>query len=155
MDISTELSNYLAEKSRLVEAATREFRSGTSAAEIARALAPAFSRDMVTSYLSAVARADSACTALTETGLNAVASVHMSGIDAPRESTIVVGADPAEVDDPDRLPHRVREALAPFHLTLALPRGEGPDEGESVDAAVDRLLLEGEPVPIVRAIPRR
>ncbi|WP_137725852.1 hypothetical protein [Prescottella subtropica] len=155
MDIRTELDNYLAEKRLLVEAAVREFRAGASAAEIARALAPAFSRDIVTSYLAAIARADSARTALAETSLNVVAAVHVSGIDAPREATVSIGADPAEIDDIEALPHRIRAALAPFHLALALPRDKDPGAGETPDEAVDRLMLEGEPVLIVRAVPRR
>ncbi|CAM5245062.1 hypothetical protein SCYAM73S_06924 [Streptomyces cyaneofuscatus] len=49
MDIKTELDNFLGKKRALVDAITREFRSGTPAKAIARTVSPAFSRDQATS----------------------------------------------------------------------------------------------------------
>lgn len=96
MDIRTELDNFLGEKRALVDAIAREFRAGTPAKEIARTVAPAFSRDQVTQYLSAVALADKARKALDEAGLAFAADVLVSGIDTPREARLIPAADPEE-----------------------------------------------------------
>ncbi|MFJ8663508.1 hypothetical protein [Streptomyces sp. NPDC093795] len=83
-------------------------------------VAPAFSRDQVTQYLSAVALADKARKALAETGLTFAADVSVSGIDAPREARLIPAADPAETPDYPSLHTRIRDALRDFHITLGL-----------------------------------
>lgn len=156
MDIEAELRNFLGERQLLVEAIKREFRSGTSAMEIARAVAPAFGRDQVKQFLANVAIADSARKALAEAGLSAVVDAVVSGIDAPRQAVLAATADPAEVEEFETLPQRVREALRDFHLTLDLPLGEEyeiPEDGE-LGRFVDRLLLDGESVRLVKIKPR-
>ncbi|MFF2618531.1 hypothetical protein [Kitasatospora sp. NPDC058046] len=150
MDIRTELGNFLGEKRALVDAITREFRAGTPAKAIARAVSPAFSRDQVTQYLAAVALHDTARTALKEAGL-ALVGVRVTGIDAPREALLDIAAEPAETPDYEDLPSRIRSALRDFHITLDLPAGE---HDETTDDLIDSLLLEGEPVRLVKLKPR-
>ncbi|WP_157756086.1 hypothetical protein [Nocardiopsis dassonvillei] len=66
--------------------------------------------------------------------------MHLTGIDAPRQALLAPAADPAETPGVSGLPGRVREALRDHHLTL-------PDtSGEHASAAVDAILLDGEPV---------
>ncbi|MFE7115958.1 hypothetical protein ACFU99_11125 [Streptomyces sp. NPDC057654] len=150
MDIRTELNNFLGEKRALVDAITREFRAGTPAKTIARAVSPAFSRDQVTQYLAAVALYDTARKALTEAELELV-DVRVTGIDAPREALLYVAADPAGTPDYTELPSRIRAALKDFHITLDLPQGE---HDEITDGLIDRFLLEGEPVRLIKLKPR-
>ncbi|MFF5265008.1 hypothetical protein ACFY4C_39330 [Actinomadura viridis] len=147
-DLRTELANYLGEKRLLVEAITREFRAGVSANAIARQVSAAFGRDQVKQYLAAVALRDSAANALAEAGLDSVASAAVTGIDAPREAHLTVYADPSEIDDVTSLPTRIRDALRPFHITLAHAASNDPD------TELDTLLLDGEPVRLVRLKPR-
>ncbi|MFZ2529761.1 MAG: hypothetical protein WAX14_19235 [Rhodococcus sp. (in: high G+C Gram-positive bacteria)] len=154
MDIAIELENFHAAKIELVRLMTDEFRRGTSAAEVARALSSAFSRDVVTQYLGTVDRFDRATTALAENDLDGIAGAWYTGIAAPRETRLALSIGPEEVADHEGVPDRIRNALAPFHLTLA-PTSEGPAAaGESTGDAVDRLLLDGDAVQIVRATPR-
>ncbi|CAM5244829.1 hypothetical protein ACFW6N_06775 [Streptomyces cyaneofuscatus] len=150
MDIKTELDNFLGKKRALVDAITREFRSGTPAKAIARTVSPAFSRDQVTQYLAAVALHDSARTALKEAGIELV-EVRVTGIDAPREALLTVAADPAEMPDHEDLPSRIRSALRDFHITLDLPQGE---HDEITDDLIDSFLLEGDAVRLVKLKPR-
>ncbi|MEU0765139.1 hypothetical protein ABZ351_36410 [Streptomyces microflavus] len=150
MDIRTELDSFLGAKRALVDAITREFRSGTPAKAIARSVFPAFSRDQVTQYLAAVALLDSARTALQEAGLELV-EVRVTGIDAPREALLTVAADPAETPDYEDLPSRIRSALRDFHITLDLPQGE---HDEITDDLVDTFLLDGDTVRLVKLKPR-
>lgn len=150
MDIRIELSNFLGEKRALVDAITREFRRGTPAKTIARSVSPAFSRDQVTQYLAAVALHDSARTALKEAGLELV-DVRVTGIDAPREALLIVAADPTETPNYEDLPSRIRYALRDFHITLDLPQGE---HDEITDDLIDSILLEGDPVRLVKLKPR-
>ncbi|MFW3470146.1 hypothetical protein ACN24M_01435 [Streptomyces microflavus] len=150
MDIRTELDSFLGAKRSLVDAITREFRSGTPAKAIARSVSPAFSRDQVTQYLAAVALHDSARTALQEAGLELV-EVRVTGIDAPREARLTVAADPAETPDYEDLPSRIRSALRDFHITLDLPQGE---HDEITDDLVDTFLLDGDTVRLVKLKPR-
>ncbi|MGW1155993.1 hypothetical protein ACWD45_32520 [Streptomyces rubiginosohelvolus] len=150
MDIRTELDNFLGEKRALVDAITREFRSGTAAKAIARSVSPAFSRDQVTQYLAAVALHDSARTALQEAELELV-EVRVTGIDAPREALLTVVADRAETPDYEDLPSRIRSALRDFHITLDLPQGE---HDEITDDLVDTFLLDGDTVRLVKLKPR-
>ncbi|MFW3464358.1 hypothetical protein [Streptomyces sp. 058-1L] len=150
MDIRTELDSFLGAKRSLVDAITREFRSGTPAKAIARSVSPAFSRDQVTQYLAAVALHDSARTALQEAGLELV-EVRVTGIDAPREALLTVAADPAETPDYEDLPSRIRSALRDFHITLDLPQGE---HDEITADLVDTFLLDGDTVRLVKLKPR-
>src|SRR5206468_8088542 len=108
-------------------------------------VAPAFSRDQVKQFLANVAIADSARKALTEAGLSAAVDAAVSGIDAPRQATLAATAAPAEIEDYDMLPQRVRAALRDFHLTLDLPLGEEYETPEDSDVGrfIDRLLLDG------------
>ncbi|MEU6355964.1 hypothetical protein ABZ896_42750 [Streptomyces sp. NPDC047072] len=151
MDIRTELDNFLGEQRALVDAITREFRSGTPAKAIARSVAPAFSRDQVTQYLAAITLHDTARKALKEAGLELV-DVHVTGIDAPREARLVIAADPAETSDYASLPDRIRAALRDFLITLDLPRTGEHDE--ITDDLIDGFLLDGEPVRLVKLKPR-
>ncbi|GGV50611.1 hypothetical protein [Streptomyces spectabilis] len=155
MDIEVELENYLGEKRALIDAITREFRDGTPAKAIAVRVAGAFSRDQVTQYLSAVALHDSARKALQEADLAHAFDVRVTGIDAPREARIQVAADLAETPDYADLASRARAAFRDFHLTLDvtkdLPRGE---DDRITDAFLDEMLLDGEPVRLVKATPR-
>ncbi|MFI6341006.1 hypothetical protein [Streptomyces sp. NPDC050535] len=151
MDIGTELDNFLGGKRALVDAITREFRSGTPAKAVARSVAAAFSRDQVTEYLAAIAMHDTARKALTEAGLNLI-DVHVTGIDAPREARLTIASDPAETPDQATLPNRIRAALRDFHLTLGLPQVGEHDE--ITDALIDEFLLDGQPVRLVKLKPR-
>ncbi|KNE83301.1 hypothetical protein AB0B04_19040 [Streptomyces xinghaiensis] len=150
MDIRTEVENFLGEKHALVDAITREFRAGTAAKAIARTVAPAFSRDQVTQYLAAIALHDAARKALRESGLE-LAEVSVTGIDAPREAHLRIAADPAETSDYVALPNRIRAALRDSLITLSLPHGE---HDEITDELIDELLLDGEPVRLVKLKPR-
>lgn len=157
MDMQTELSNFLGEKRNLVDAITREFRAGTSAAAIAREVTSAFGRDTVTQYLAAVERCDLAREALQGAALDGFVSAAVTGIEPPRQATICLTVDPAEVADIEGIPAEIRSALAPFHLGLELIAEDdqvvsGTDP-ESVDHAVDRTLLDGDSVQIVRMRP--
>ncbi|MGZ2361486.1 hypothetical protein LRE75_33210 [Streptomyces sp. 372A] len=153
MDIRIELDNFLGEKRALVDAITREFRDGTPAKEIARMVAPAFSRDQVTQYLSAVALADKARKALEEAGLSFAAGVSVSGIDAPREVRLTPAADPAETPDYPSLPTRIRGALRDFQITLDLLQATKHDEDAS-DTEIDEFFLDGQPVRLIKLKPR-
>ncbi|WP_433717001.1 hypothetical protein ACQP2U_42435 (plasmid) [Nocardia sp. CA-084685] len=134
---------------------TREFRSGTAARVIAREVSPAFGRDVVMGYLAGVAIADTARKALAEAGLGAVVGVSLPRFEVvPRDATLAASADPSEVEDYPGLPWRVRAALRDFHITVGLPRGEECDPGEDLDSCVNRLLLEGELVRLVKVKPR-
>ncbi|WP_043735841.1 hypothetical protein [Nocardia asiatica] len=156
MDIDTELKNYLGEKRKLIETMTDAFRHGTPANEIARRVAPAFGRDMVKQYLGNVGMADDARDALTRADLASAVGVSVSGIDAPRQVTLAATADPTEIPDYPSLPERLRTALHPYHLTLDLPLGKDhdhPTDATDLDTTIDQLLLEGEPVRLVRTKP--
>ena len=150
MDIRTELGNFLGEKRALIDAITREFRAGTPAKAIAREVTSAFSRDQVTQYLAAVALHDTARKALREAGLELV-DVSVTGIDAPREARLTLAADPAVTDDYEGFASRIRAALRDFHITLDLPQGE---HDEVTDDLIDRHLLDGEPVRLIKLKPR-
>ncbi|WP_216917405.1 hypothetical protein [Nocardia noduli] len=153
MDLETELTNFLGERRALVDAMVREFGRGASGREIARAVAPAFGRDVVKTFLSAVAIANSARKALTEAEMSGVVDVVLPGIDLPREARLVVASDPSETDDFANLPARVRAALRDFHITIAPPGGaESAPEGGG--AGADDLLLAGEFVRLVKLRPR-
>ncbi|MFF1378700.1 hypothetical protein [Streptomyces sp. NPDC058308] len=155
MDIEVELKNYLGEKRALIDAITREFRNGVPAKTIALSVGRAFSRDQVTQYLSAVALHDSARKALQEADLTHAFDVRVTGMDAPREARVQIAADPAETLDYADLPARIRKAFRDFHLTLDItkdyPRGE---DDRITDALLDEVLLDGEPVRLVKATPR-
>ncbi|MFF0484969.1 hypothetical protein [Streptomyces sp. NPDC004435] len=153
MDIRTELDNFLGEKRALIDAITREFRAGTPAKEIARTVAPAFSRDQVTQYLSAVALADKARKALKEANLAFAADVSVTGIDAPREARLIPAADPQETPDYSSLPARIRGALRDFHITLGLLQTGEHDE-DTADAEIDEYFLDGQPVRLITLKPR-
>ncbi|MFF9150420.1 hypothetical protein ACF1BN_36815 [Streptomyces sp. NPDC014861] len=153
MDIRTELDNFLGEKRALIDAITREFRAGTPAKEIARTVAPAFSRDQVTQYLSAIALADKARKALKEANLAFAADVSVTGIDAPREARLIPAADPQETPDYPSLPARIRDALRDFHITLGLLQTGEHDEDTS-DAEIDEFFLDGQPVRLIKLKPR-
>ncbi|MFD7161107.1 hypothetical protein ACFV9C_41440 [Kribbella sp. NPDC059898] len=150
MDIRIELDNFLGERRLLVDAITREFRAGTPAKAVARAVAPAFSRDQVTQYLAAVALQDSARKALREAGIT-WADVSVTGIDAPREARLRIAANPTENPDFTSLPAQIRAALRDFHIGLDLPQGEHDD---ITDELVDDLLLNDEPARLVKLKPR-
>jgi hypothetical protein len=162
MDIRSALSNFLGEKRALVNAITREFRDGTPAKTIAREVAEAFSRDQVTQYLAAVALADAASKALQEAQLGGVASAWVTGIDPPREAHLAISTDPAEAPDSKGLPgsdyaglpSRIRAALRDFHITLDLPRAGREEHGILTAELIDKLLLDGEPVRLVKLKPR-
>ena len=154
MDISTELANFLGEKRALVDAITREFRRGAPAKAIAREVAAAFSRDQVTQYLAAVALHDAARKALREAGLDAAGSVSVTGIDPPREAHLAIGADPSEVPAYADLPTRIRVALRDFHITLDLPQADRAEHDAVTDELVDKLLLNGERVRLIKLKPR-
>ncbi|MEW1699326.1 MULTISPECIES: hypothetical protein [unclassified Streptomyces] len=153
MDIRIELDNFLHEKQALVDAITREFRAGTPAKEIARMVTPAFSRDQVTQYLSAVALADKARKALEEAGLTFATDVSVSGIDAPREARLIPAADPEMTPDYPSLPARIRNALRDFHITLGLLQ-TGEHNEDTTDAEVDGFFLDGQPVRLIKQKPR-
>ena len=99
MDIAIELENFHAAKIELVRLMTDEFRRGTSAAEVARALSSAFSRDVVTQYLGTIDRFDRATTALAENDLDGIAGAWYTGIAAPRETRLALSIGPEEVAD--------------------------------------------------------
>ncbi|MET9778949.1 hypothetical protein ABZ023_32650 [Streptomyces sp. NPDC006367] len=153
-ELRTELDNFTASRNALIDILTREFRSGTSARALANSVSPAFSRDQVVQYLGAVALHDSARSALKRAGLNAAADTRVTGIDAPREATLNIVVDPAETPDYADLPGRIRAALRDSHLTLALTRDFPTDEDTQItDDFIDEVLLDGEPVRIVKATP--
>jgi hypothetical protein len=154
MDIRTELNNFLGGKRALVDAITREFRDGTPAKALARDVAAAFSRDQVTQYLAAVALHDAARKALREAGLDGAAGVSMTGIDPPREAHLAIGADPSEVPGFADLPTRIRAALRDFHVTLDLPQADRAEHDAVTDEVVDKLLLDGEQVRLIKLKPR-
>ncbi len=154
VDIRTELGNFLGEKRALVDAITREFRAGTPAKAIARQVAAAFSRDQVTQYLATVALQDAARKALREAGLDGAAGVTVTGIDPPREAHLAIGADPSEVPGYADLPARIRAALRDFHITLDLPQADRAEHDPVTDELIDRLLLDGEQVRLVKLRPR-
>ncbi|MFJ6730544.1 hypothetical protein ACIQPQ_37240 [Streptomyces sp. NPDC091281] len=76
----------------------------------------------------------------------------VTGIDAPREARLTIAADPAETPDYATLPSRIRAALRDFHLTLGLTQVGEHDE--ITDGLIDELLLDGEPVRLVKLQPR-
>jgi hypothetical protein len=67
----------------------------------------------------------------------------------------VVGHPNNETPDYADLASRIRTAFREFHLTLDVtkdfPRGE---DDEITDAFLDEVLLDGEPVQLVKATPR-
>ncbi len=154
VDIRTELGNFLSEKRALVDAITREFRVGTPAKAIAREVAAAFSRDQVTQYLAAVALQDAARKALREAGLGGVAGVSVTGIDPPREAHLAIGADPAEVPGYVDLPGRIRAALRDFHITLDLAQADRVEHDVATDEVIDKVLLDGQRVRLIKLKPR-
>ncbi|MEW9515044.1 hypothetical protein [Streptomyces bacillaris] len=147
MDIKAELDNYLGGKRALVDAIALDFRNGTPAKAIARSVAPAFSRDQVTQFLAAITLHDAARKALREAGLDSAVDVRVTGIDAPREARLNIAVDPAETSDYATLGKRIRDSLRDFHITLDLPQGEHED---ITDDLIDELLLDGEPVRLVK-----
>jgi hypothetical protein len=154
VDIRSELGIFLGEKRALVDAITREFRVGTPAKAIAREVVAAFSRDQVTQYLAAVALHDAARKALREAGLDGAVGVSVTGIDPPREAHLAIGADPAEVPGYADLPARIRDALNAFHITLELPQAARAVHNAVTDELIDKLLLNGERVRLVKLKPR-
>ncbi|WP_435108060.1 hypothetical protein [Nocardiopsis synnemataformans] len=146
-NLQPDLDNYLGARRALVDAITRQLRAGAPAMGIWRSVAPAFSRDQVKEYAAALSAHDRARKALTDAGLQPWVGVHLTGIDAPRQTLLALAADPAETPDVAGLPGRVREALRDYHLTLAAT------SGEHEAAAVDTMLLDSEPVRLVRARP--
>lgn len=154
MDIRTELGNFLGEKRALVDAITREFRDGTPAKALAREVAVAFSRDQVTQYLAAVALQDTASKALREAGLDGAVGVTVTGIDPPREAHLAIGADPSEVPGYADLPIQIRAALRQFHITLDLPQADRAEHDAVTDELIDKLLLDGEQVRLIKLRPR-
>ena len=154
VNIGTELGNFLGEKRALVDAITREFRVGTPAKAIAREVAAAFSRDQVTQYLAAVALQDAARKALREAGLDGAVGVSVTGIDPPREAHLAIGADPSEVPGYADLPSRIRAALRDFHITLDLPQADKAEHDVITDELIDKILLDGERVRLVKLKPR-
>ncbi|MFF0105031.1 hypothetical protein [Streptomyces hirsutus] len=64
---------------------------------------------------------------------------------------MTIAGDPAETPDYGSLPNRIRAALRDFHVTLDLPQGEHDD---LTDDLIDRLLLDGEPVRLIKLKPR-
>lgn len=158
MDIRTELhtglDNFIASRNALIDIITREFRNGTSARALANSVTPAFSRDQVVQYLGAIALHDSARSALKRAGLDAAVDTHVTGINAPREANLNIAVDPAETPDYADLPGRIRAALRDSHLTLALTHGFPTKEGPGItDDFIDEVLLDGDPVRIVKAMP--
>ena len=154
VDIRTEIGNFLGEKRALVDAIAREFRAGTPAKAIAREVAAAFSRDQVTQYLAAVALQDAAREALREAGLDGATCVSVTGIDPPREAYLAIGADPSEVPGYADLPARIRAALRDFHITLDLPQADKAEHDVITDELIDKILLDGERVRLVKLKPR-
>lgn len=150
-ELRPELDNYLGAKRTLVEGMARAFRSGDSAMAVWRAVASAFSRDQVKQYLAAVALQDATRKALTEAALDTAVGVWVTGIDAPREARLALAVDPAEFAGYSDLPRRLREVLRDFHITIELPPGEHDRTDMS---SVDQVLLDGEPVRLIRARPR-
>ncbi|MET9777669.1 hypothetical protein ABZ023_26000 [Streptomyces sp. NPDC006367] len=146
MDLDTALNNFLGERELLIRGIAREYRKGTPAQKIAERVQRAFGRDQVLEYLRAIKMQDAARKALAEAGLEWSADVSVFGIDAPREAWIHLAADPAETPDFQHLPGRIRDALAPYHLTLAPPADE---EGD-----VDERLFNTERVRLVKVRPR-
>ncbi|MCL3999047.1 hypothetical protein [Streptomyces lavenduligriseus] len=152
--LRTELDNFIASRNAVINTITREFRGGTSARALANSVTQAFSRDQVVQYLGAVALHDSARSALKRAGLDAVADTRVTGIDAPREARLNIAVDPAETPDYADLPGRIRAALRDSHLTLALTHGFPTEEDTRItDDFIDEVLLDGEPVRIVKAKP--
>ena len=154
VDIRTELGNFLGEKRALVDAITREFRAGTPAKAIAREVAAAFSRDQVTQYLAAVALHDAAEKALREAGLDGAVGISVAGIDPPREARLAIGADPSEVPGHADLPTRIRAALRDFQITLDLPQADRAEHDVVTDELIDKLLLDGDQVRLIKLKPR-
>jgi hypothetical protein len=154
VDIGTELGNFLGEKRALVDAITREFHAGTPAKAIAREVAAAFSRDQVTQYLAAVSLQDTAREALREGGLDGAVGVSVTGIDPPREAHLTIGADPSEISGDADLPTRIRAALRDFHITLDLRQADRAEHDVVTADLIDKLLLGGEPVRLIKLRPR-
>ncbi|MFZ3491625.1 hypothetical protein ACODT5_00030 [Streptomyces sp. 5.8] len=150
-DIRPELDNYLGAKRALVDTMTSAFRSGAPAMTVWRSVAPAFSRDQVKEYLASIALMDAARRAADEAGIAASFDVSVTGIDAPREARLVIAADPAETPGYAGLAGKIRSALRDFHITLDLPQ---VDHDEITDSLIDELMLDGEPVRLVRLKPR-
>ncbi|MEV7156949.1 hypothetical protein AB0N77_20345 [Streptomyces misionensis] len=152
--LRTELDNFIASRNAVIDTMTREFRSGTSARALANSVTQAFSRDQVVQYLGAVALHDSARNALKRADLDAAVDTRVTGIDAPREARLNIAVDPAEAPDYAALPGRIRAALRDSHLTLALTHGFPAGENSRItDDFIDEVLLDGEPVRIVKATP--
>ncbi|WP_329046725.1 hypothetical protein [Streptomyces sp. NBC_01422] len=153
-ELRTELDNFTSSKNALIDAITARFRGGASARMLASSVASAFSRDQVMQYLGAVALHDSAHNALARAGLDTAVETRVAGIDSPREASLSIAVDPVETPDYTALPGRVRAALRDSHLTLALtrnfPTGEDP---RITDDFIDLVLLDGDPVRIIKATP--
>lgn len=149
-DITPELENYLGARRALIDTMTRQFRAGVPAMQVWRRVAQAFSRDQVKQFLAAVALHDTARKALANADLGADVEVSWTGIEAPREARLIIAVDPEEITDLPSLPRRIRAALRDSHITLDLPEGE---HDEITDTLIDKLLLDGDPVRLVRAQP--
>ncbi|MCP9960806.1 hypothetical protein LUX05_04400 [Streptomyces somaliensis] len=123
MDLEVEVNNFLGERKRLIEGIAREYRKGTPAQKIAAWMSArgVFSRDQVLEYLRVIKLYDTARKALAEAGLKDAVDVFASGIDAPREAWIHLAADPDQTPDYHKLPRLIRDALAPYLITLASP----------------------------------
>jgi hypothetical protein len=154
MDISTELGSFLGERRALIDAIARELRAGASANAVAREVAPAFSRDQVKEYAAAIALQDTARKALREAGLDGAADVRATGIDPPREAHLNLAAVPSEPGYAS-LPGRIRAALRDYHITLALPHTDQAECDEITDGLIDKVLLDGERVRLVKLKPRK
>ena len=161
-DLRSARDNLLGEKDNLIGMMATASRHGLSAKEIARLVAPAFGRDQVLQYLAVIALHDAADKALDEAGLTDFVDVSVTGIDAPREARLNLVADPAETQDFATLPGRIRDALLrDFLITLDVTQGyplgenypKGPD-GRITAGLIDEVLLDGEPVRLVRIEPR-
>ncbi|MFI8977187.1 hypothetical protein ACIGO9_30190 [Nocardia asteroides] len=155
MDIQTEVGNYLRERARLVDAIRREGLAGTPAVEIARGVpTAAFSRDQVKEFIACVLLADTAAKAFAQAGLAGVLTARESGIDAPRHVTATLTVDPQQLRDRPEVARQARDALRDYLLTLELPLGQpDPGPGEREDL-IDRLLLDGAAVRLVKLKPR-
>ncbi|WP_410659583.1 hypothetical protein [Amycolatopsis sp. lyj-112] len=151
VNTAAELDNFLGAKRALVEAMVRDFEAGVPATNIALAASGAFGRDQVKQFLNAIALHNSARKALEEAGLAPVVDTSVTGIDAPREARLFLSANPAETPSYATLPQRIRDVLRDFLITLDLPKGEHDEVTEDL---INSLLLDGEPIRLIKLEPR-
>jgi len=139
------LANYINARRTLLDAMLTDFRSGTSANDIARTASAAWSRPITLDYLNAWDRAARARDALAAAGLGDFVDVRTTGDTAgPRQALLQVACDPSDME-PDAwraLPDRIAVALVGARIGWTILGVAGDSLSALLDEVEDVALTD-------------